>query len=473
MSLKTSIIERTDAYKPSHWKQYPAGAEFLHSYLESRGGQFPYTIFFGLQHYLLEYMQGVQVTQEAIDRAEALMTRTFGTSGIFNRAGWEHIGSVHGGRLPLRIRAVPEGTEVPTGNALFTIENTDKAVPWLTNYVESILLKVWYPTTVATLSHAIKKVILEFLVKTGNPLLIDYALQDFGYRGTSSDESAQIGGAANLLNFSGTDTLLGVRHLEQYYGARPGDFDPFSIPAAEHSTITSWGREHEGDAYENMLDQFPGTPVAVVSDSYDIFHACQSIWGERLRDKVLRRTFPLIVRPDSGEPKTVLLRCLEILGEKFGYTVNSKGYKVLCPKIRLIQGDGVNYWSIIDILTHITGAGWSADNLAFGMGGKLLQGVDRDTQKFATKASSITIDGVEYDVQKDPITDTGKRSKAGVLALITNIHGEFQTIRRKDIVFPMEDQLVTVFEDGYLVRSYDYAAIRSRASASFAGMLTA
>lgn len=42
----------------------------------------------------------------------------------------------HDGRLPIRIKAVPEGRIVPRGNVLFTVENTDPAFFWLTNYLE-------------------------------------------------------------------------------------------------------------------------------------------------------------------------------------------------------------------------------------------------------------------------------------------------------------------------------------------------
>jgi len=474
MPLDTSIMERTDSYKLSHHELFPYGAEFIHSYCESRGGQFPTVIAHGTSYIAQEYMCGEQVTKRGIERAAELTGRTFPGPNKFNYGMWEHIRTVHKGRLPLRIRAVPEGMEVPVSNVLWTVENTGGpiTVP-LAQHVESLLLKSWYPTTVATLSHEIKKVLLEFLVKTGTPANVNYMFQDFGYRGVSSEESAQIGGAANLLNFHGTDTLIGVRHLEQYYGARPEDLSNLSIPASEHSTITSWGREHEGDAIENLIDKNPGTPVASVSDSFDIFNACEQIYGERLRDKILRRVFPVIVRPDSGDPKTVLLKCLEILGYKFGIEINAKGFKVLCPKIRLIQGDGVNYWSIIDILTHVTGAGWSADNLAFGMGGALLQQVNRDTQKFAVKTSSMTVNGVPRDVRKDPITDKGKQSKGGVLALITDSDGLFRTIRREELHYPWVDLLETIYEDGEMRKLPSFLKMRSRAASSLQEMLLA
>src|ERR1035441_6425617 len=99
-----------------------------------------------------------------------------------------------------------------------------------------------------------------------------------------------------------------------------------------------------------MLNQYPSGFVAVVSDSYDIYNACSKIWGEELHDKVLSRDGVLVIRPDSGVPVDVILKILPILAEKFGYEINAKGYKVLNPKVRIIQGDGVNIDSIQEIL---------------------------------------------------------------------------------------------------------------------------
>ncbi len=168
-------------------------------------------------------------------------------------------------------------------NAIITIENTDPEFYWLTNWAETVLLQVWYPVTVATLSRAIKQAIGEALVRTGDPSLLLHKLHDFGFRGVSSRESAAIGGAAHLFNFLGTDNLAAIELLQQYYGA---DMPGVSIPASEHSTMTAWGKEHEVDAFENMLNNVPEGIVACVSDSYDIYNAVRNLWGGKLREKV-------------------------------------------------------------------------------------------------------------------------------------------------------------------------------------------
>src|SRR5271156_1723597 len=205
----------------------------------------------------------------------------------------------YNGALPLEIRAVPEGTVVPTNNVLMTVQNTDSEFPWLTNYVESLLLKVWYPTTVATLSRGVKLIIQKYLEETGDVSLLPFKLHDFGYRGVSSEESASIGAAAHLVNFSGTDTLMGIALLKDYYSA--SEMPGFSVPASEHSTMTSWGQENEIDAYRNMLEKYPTGIVSIVGDSYDIINAVKNHFGNTLHDQIIARDGVVVIRPDSGD----------------------------------------------------------------------------------------------------------------------------------------------------------------------------
>jgi nicotinamide phosphoribosyltransferase len=462
MKLAKNIILNTDSYKVSMFKQYPVGTTGVYSYIESRGGRYDRTVFFGLQAFIKEYLLEA-ITQSDIDIADEILTAH---GEPFNRAGWQYILDKHNGRLPVIIRAVPEGTVVPVSNVLATIENTDPECFWLTTWLETALLRaIWYPTTVATQSWKIKQVILDYLERTGDPSLIDFKLHDFGARGVSSLESAAIGGAAHLVNFMGSDTVSGVLYAREYYGAGVAGF---SIPAAEHSTITSWGRDNEVKAYDNMLTQFakPGSIVAVVSDSYDIFNAASTLWGEALREKVIASGATVVIRPDSGDPLTINQKLIEILGQKFGYTVNSKGFKVL-NNVRLIQGDGVNELTIRSILGGFMAMGWSADNIAFGMGGALLQQVDRDTQKFAMKCSAVEIgSGNWIDVQKDPITDPGKKSKAGCVTLWRS-GGEYVSAVNKPTgwhdrgIGDFVDVLETVYCDGQLIKEISFEEIRA------------
>ena len=456
----TNLILNTDSYKASHFLQYPAETEVVSSYIESRGGEFPQTLFFGLQAFIKEYLLK-PVTTADIDEAEAL----FAAHGVpFFRQGWEQIVQQHGGFLPIEIQALPEGMVVPTGNALVQIRNTDPQAFWLTSYLETALLRaVWYPTTVATLSWQVKQSIRQSLENTcDNPVAeLPFKLHDFGARGVSSHESAALGGMAHLVNFMGGDTVVALLAARKYYGA---DMAGFSIPAAEHSTITAWGCEGEADAYANMLQQFgqAGKLLAVVSDSYDIYHAVSEIWGRQLRAQVENSGATVVIRPDSGVPEDIVPEVLERLYAAFGGHVNSKGYKVLSDCVRVIQGDGVDVDSIGVILQRIQQAGFSTENVAFGMGGGLLQKVNRDTLRFAMKASAMQINGAWRDVYKQPVTDSGKHSKRGRLAVIRDA-GVLKTIR-EDALSWESNLLRPVFRNGELLVDDGFNVIRTRSN---------
>jgi nicotinamide phosphoribosyltransferase len=417
LSLISAII-RTDSYKFSQWVQYPAGTTHVSSYIESRGGE-DESVFFGLQAFMKDYLT-TPSTMADVDRAEKIVT----AHGLpFNREGWEIIVNEYNGMLPVLIEAVAEGTVMPTHNVQVQVVNTDPRLWWLTSYLETALLRgVWYPSTVATKSRKFKKMIKAALEKTSDvpvEAMINFKLHDFGARGASSGETAILGGMAHLVNFWGTDTAEALVGVMEYYNT--DEVVGFSIPASEHSTITSWGRENEVKAFENMIDKFagPGKLYGCVSDSFNLWEACRELWGTKLKDKIMIAGGTVVVRPDSGDPLTVPIEVIKILMDKFGYTVNSKGFKVLHPSVRVIQGDGINETSLPIILDNLIAASISVENIAFGMGGGLLQAWNRDSLKYAMKASAIKgADGAWRGFSKDPITDHGKRSKEGRLALV-------------------------------------------------------
>lgn len=454
-----NILLITDSYKLGQWKQYPPKTQHIYSYFESRGGVYDEIVFFGLQYLLKRYLAGAVVTQEKIDQAAAFTEAHVGP-GIFNRAGWEHVLTEHGGRLPVEIRAVPEGLVLAPHHVLMTVENTDPRCWWLTNVLETLLVQCWYPCTVASRSRYLKKLIKAALVESGTPEAVDFKLHDFGFRGVSSVESAALGDAAHLTAFSGTDTIAGILLAQQYYAT--DQMLAFNIPASEHATMTSWGREHEVDAFRNMLEQFPTGLVSVVSDSYDIFAAARDLWGGELREQVLERDGTLVIRPDSGPPVQTVLRLLDILGERFGTETNDQGYRVLHPNVRVIQGDGIDDEMVSAILDALLAAGWSADNLTFGSGGGLLQKLNRDTLKFAFKASNATIDGTDRPVYKDPVTDPGKQSKRGRLWLYHTTANQYTTYDHP--IEGRDNLLQPVFRDGALLQEWTFEAVRERAA---------
>lgn len=455
-----NLILNSDSYKTSHWLQYPPGSEYMSSYVEARRGDYD-VIFFGLQAYIKEYLDK-PITTAHIDEAETIIK----AHGLpFNRAGWERLVEKHGGYLPVRIQAVPEGTKVPISNVVCQIVNTDPEFYWLPSYLETSLLRaIWYPSTVASLSYYCKTIIKAALEKTADSTAgLPFKLHDFGARGASSMETVALGSLAHLVNFSGTDSLTALVAASRWYGMDK-DMPAFSIPAAEHSTMTAWGRENEEAAFANMLEQFggKGNTVAVVSDSYDLWNAIDNIWGDALKEDVKNMGGTLVIRPDSGDPAKVVREALERLAVKFGTTTNSKGYKVLPDYVRLIQGDGINPQSLGKILDTIIKAGFSAENVTFGMGGGLLQQVTRDTMSWAMKASAVSIHGEWKEIFKDPITSRSKRSKKGRLALVQDDNGKLNTVKEETLADASGNLLRDVFVDGKLLVEDNLTTIRER-----------
>lgn len=432
--MERSLVFTTDSYKASHWKQFPANTEKSYYYIESRGGT-DELLFFGLQA-IIKKLLSTMPTKADIDKAEKFWT----AHGLpFNKEGWLEL--IDLGYYPLEIQAVPEGKVVSRRDVLVTIESTDERFFWLPGWIETRLLQIWYPITVATKSYKCKQVIKRYLEDTGTPEDILFKLHSFGYRGVSSEESAELGGMAELVNFMGTDTVAGIFAAQEYYNT--DDMLGFSIPAAEHSTMTSWGRDDEVGAYRNMLKQFarPNSLLAVVSDSYDIDNAVNNIWGKELRREVIDSGATIVIRPDSGEPAEMVLRVVKQLDAAFGSEVNGKGYKVL-NYVRVIQGDGIDGPQTLEgILQNLVANGYSADNVAFGMGGGSLQQVDRDTYKFAMKCSAIKVAGEWRDVFKSPVDAPWKASRAG---RVTN------------------SNLRPVYRDGMLLVDETFDTVRNR-----------
>ena len=484
---KINIEIKSDSYKFNHWNQYPNDTEAVAAYFESRiGARFEETVFFGLQALIIDHLVGAVVTRAGIEKAARLAKAHFSSDKLFNRAGWEYILNEHGGNLPIRIRAVPEGTAVTVSNVLMTVENLDPKCFWLTNYLETLLSHVWYTSTVATLSRETKKIIKKYLVRTADTIDgLNFMLHDFGFRGASSTETAAFGGMAHLVNFLGTDTVVAMEAIVTYYGKNrwtdgginPNLDDPtaydgiaYSVPATEHSVMTARGPEGEAQIIGELIANYPNGILSVVVDSYDYKNCVGNIIGKQYKEAILARNGVFVVRPDSGNPEEVTLDIIENLGKNFGFTVNGKGYRVLNPKVRVLWGDGIDIRGVDNILGTLLVNGWSAENMVFGMGGGLLQKVNRDTQRFAFKCSAQKRNGKWVDIFKNPLDKT-KTSKKGRLALVHAPDGAtgkvgWATVPESDVIGGKgpKDELVTVFENGKLLKYYTFDEVRKNAA---------
>ena len=451
----------TDSYKTSHRMQYPEGTTRVNSYIEARGGDD--IVFFGLKFYIEKYLLGISKIID-LPHAENICKQ----HGIpFYREGWQALlrRIENGQGLPIEVWSCDEGLVMPSSNVLVQIRNTDPDFYWLVSYLETALLRsIWYPTSVATNSRAMKKMMAGFMEQSCDDLsALPFMLHDFGARGATSNESAVYAGSAHLVNFMGSDTLEAVSFVNDVYN---DGVVGYSVPASEHSTMTSWTKEGEVDACRNMIQQYAKKDAifSVVSDSYDIYNCVENIFGGELRDEVRQLEeigAKLVIRPDSGDLIETPIKVFELLEARFGSEKNSKGYRKLPPYLGVLQGDGLNKGTLKSLCGSIVSRGIALDNFVFGMGGGLLQDVTRDTYKFAMKCSAIEVDGEWRDVYKDPVTDTVKKSKRGILGLYKGHEGYHTAMFPPPE--PDENHLKLRYKDGIVYNQQEFRDIRALA----------
>jgi nicotinamide phosphoribosyltransferase len=478
--IRKNFTFKTDSYKfGGHWNMLPEGTQRVYSYGESRtGSEYNATVQHGMQATLIKYLCGVVVEQWMIDQAVAVSGHHLGNEEAFNRAGWQLIVDEFGGKLPLEIKSAPEGFIIPVGEALFTVTDTDekKRFEWLTNYIEGILMKTWYPTTVATRSYTILQNIRKYWKQTSDlPIeFADFLLHDFGYRSTSSEESSEIGGCAHLTSGKGTDTMVGMEHAVNYYGAS-WETVGFSVPATEHSIATAYGEEGELEYILTMMERYPNGILSLVADSFGIENLISNKLPE-IKDQIIARwkngNAPLnrvVFRPDSprykgDRPFEQVLWLHEELGRIFGFEINSKGYKVLHPSVGVIYGDSLSQQQIDEIYDELMCVGWSIEKHIVGQGGGLLQKMDRDTQRFAIKCSA-QLRNDEWKIIKKKPSDVTKVSKGGRMKLFKEVYENgdwtYKTITEEHPLYhDVKDELVTIYKNGEMVTTFTFDEIR-------------
>lgn len=420
--LIVSLICRTDSYKFGHPLSYPEEVQGMSSYGTARVND-TVIVPVGMQMYIKKYLSQ-RITMKDIDDAEAFALAHFGRP-LFARKDWEKVVTHYDGFLPLIIRSVPEGLPVPGNLPLYSVTCLDEDLFWLSSGIETSLLRGnWYPSTVATYDREAKNIIKHYFELSGADLnLIVFALHDFGGRGVTCGEQAEIGGAAHLVNFWGSDTIEGVLAANFYYKHAMA---AFSVVATEHSIECSFGLDPEGELrylkHIIKTHMAPGAIISIVIDGKDVFRCAKALCTDpELKALIIelgKMGGKTVFRPDSGDMLETIPAILRMQEEAFGYTLTSKGYKKI-NYVGIIQGDGVDRkaMAIKSVYGKILAMGYSADNVIFGSGGGLLQGVTRDSLKWAQKASAILVNGVWVGIAKDPITDPGKKSLEGVLTL--------------------------------------------------------
>ncbi len=478
----SNLLLQTDVYKFGHKDQYPPNTTKVYSYLESRGSReegLDYTVFFGLQYYLKKYLSE-PVTHADVDEYEDVAGGILGPDNI-NPKQFRALANL--GYIPLKIKAVREGTVMPLKNVLMTITNTHPDFAWLVNYVETLLMKMWLPITVASNSYRFRRMFNGFADRTvGNRDHVPFQMHDFGYRGSGSEESAAIAGAAHLLSFLGTDTTAAVVMLRNYYDAAECERPiGLSVPASEHSVMCAWNDENEDvQAIENMLDTYPTGIVSIVSDTYDLWRTITDYYGGVFRDRILSRDGKVVIRPDSGDPPSILcgnpagdsleeqMGVVRLLDRHFGSTMNDLGFREVDPHIGTIYGDAIFYERAQQILSRLAGMNYASNSVVFGSGGLLLNQWSRDSLKMAIKATYCQVGDESRPIEKKPKTDMTKASKKGLLEL-EKIRNEMGVTYKTHVDVPFEQEMLgeleVVYYDGRLTRTQNLDDIRNELEA--------
>lgn len=485
-----AALMETDSYKLGHSHggsngggMYPEHTEVIYSNFTNRSSRIPgvnHVVAFGLQAFIQKQIVDAYELFFAADEDEVAALYEERIAGILgpNNIGSDHIRALHRkGYLPLRFRAVKEGTLVPLQVPTLTVENTEPEFFWLTNYIETVLsASIWHPSTSATLATLARKLLESWAEKTGgNTEFINWQWHDFSFRGQTSPESAAASGAGHLLSFTGTDNLNAFEWIDDYYDGDNG-FIGGSVAATEHSVMCAGGKDGELETYQRLLRNFPNGILSVVSDTWSLFDLITDKLPQ-LHEQIMGRDGKLVIRPDSGDPADILTGTvrefgegttpqekglIELLWEQFGGTTNAKDFKTLDEHIGAIYGDSITLERANDIFERMAAKGFASDNLVLGAGSFFYGFVTRDTFGSAMKATWVQINGEGRDIMKDPVTANGsKKSATGRLAVVKDADGELTLIQQATPEQEAVSELELVWEDGKFLRYQSFADVRA------------
>lgn len=488
----------TDSYKLSHKGFMNEGTEIIYSNFTARSDKFlpviperydgKYVVF-GIQYFILDYIIDEwnreffgREKHEAIDEFKEEIDAYLGKDSV----SMKHFEELHDlGFLPIRIKAIAEGSRVNIRVPFLTIRNTLPEFAWLTNYLETVIsCELWKPITTATIIYEYRKLVEEYAMKTmGTTAGTELQVHGFEFRGMCGRVDAGINGAAFLTSSCGTDTVRAIPTIRKYYNTTCKDtFIGTSVPATEHA-IACLGTEVEGEleSYRKWItEDYPDGVVSLVSDTYDYFKVLTEYLPE-LKDDILARPedalglSKVVIRPDSGDPVKIICGdpnapkdspeykgSVEILWDEFGGEISEQGYKMLDSHIGLIYGDSITLERAQSILEGLERKGFASNSIIFGVGSFTMQYLTRDSLGMAIKATYAEVDGVGYALSKDPVTDSGvKKSARGLLKVEKD--GDDYVLREN--VSPEEEsegELETVFWNGKLCRETTFMEIRER-----------
>lgn len=493
MSIKINPLNAIDFYKADHRRQYPVGTEYVYANFTPRSSRLAKMlpdfddkiVFFGLQgfikHFLIEtWNEGFfnQAKAKVVAAYKRRMDNALGEGAV----PVEHIEALHDlGYLPLKIKALPEGSRVNIKVPVLTIINTDPNFFWLTNYIETVLsAELWKSCTTASIAYEYKRLLTQYAEKTGAPLdFVAVQGHDFSSRGMSGIYDAAQSGVGHLTSFIGTDSVASIDYAEEYYNAT--GIVGVSVPATEHSVMCMGSEESEIETFRRLIcELYPAGVVSIVSDTWDFWRVITEFSVE-LKAEILKRQpnalglAKVVFRPDSGDPVKIICGdpdaerdspaykgAVQCLWEIFGGTETAQGYKVLNERVGLIYGDSITLERAQNILKGLEAKGFASNNLVFGIGSYTYNYLTRDSFGFAVKATWGQVNGVGRELFKDPVTDSGVKKSAKGLLRVEQTENGFELFDQQSFEQEKMGALQTVFENGQLLRECSLDQIRER-----------
>ena len=473
----------TDGYKTGHHQQYPKGTEEVYSNWTPRSNKYApkgcnKVVSFGQQYvfqWLHDYFKDNFFSKpkaQVCGELKEELSMYLGTE--YDVTHYEELHDLQ--YLPIKVKALPEGVEVPIRVPMVTVVNTDKKFYWITNFLETILsTMLWQPMTSATIALRYKRIFKDWTLKTDKENLgfIDFQGHDFSMRGMGGLQSAISSGMGHGAVFLGSDTLPVISSLRKYYKAK--GFVIGSVNATEHSVMCAGTKDDEIGTFRALMNTYPSGILSVVSDTWDLWKVLTE-YLPKLKDEVLSRDGKLVIRPDSGDPVDIICGearklgakapkdkgVVELLWDIFGGTVNAQGFKVLDSHIGAIYGDSITTERAENICQRLHDKGFASTNVVLGIGSFTYQFNTRDTFGFAMKATSVVVNGERREIFKDPITDDGVKKSAKGLIKVNKVNGEFVLV---DQVTPQEEnkgELKVIYENGQFVNQVTLQEIRER-----------
>lgn len=480
----------SDFYKQVHWNQYPKDVAKVVSYFTPRMSRLTKMkqasnqdklVMFGLQAYLKEMKEDFDTyffgrdKKEVLEEVKRLLDNTFAPD-VYGLKRYEELHDL--GYLPIEVKALPEGTRVHIGVPMFEISNTHEDFAWLTNALESVIsCEMWHAMLSANVGYEYRKIVNKWFDKTcDDSCSRSSALGDFSMRGQESKRSAYKSSAGWLLSHINTATVPAIPYLEKYYNCDcTKEVVGRGAISTEHSVMCS-NYAIDGNEIKMvkrlLTEIYPNNSFSMVSDSYDYWRLVDEILPA-CKDEIEAHNGCLLVRGDSGDPVEVVTETVYHLAETFGTTINSKGYKVLNPKVKAIYGDSITLTRAEQIYKELESKGFAANNVVLGVGsfsmqcledGKTLNPFTRDTFGIAIKATHIVMkNGEEHFVFKNPKESTFKKSHKGCCVVLENQNGLYCHDEQhwEDTYSPL-NKMELVFKDGKMIKEYSLKEIRDR-----------